>query len=515
MSMVDELMDLEERELCLEQAAQAIQQEAVYEDTVGSDVEELFGPSVFSEQEDGGNGRDDPLGLYLRQACALPLLTREEEIELARRVEEGRYRFRRSVFMTAYTQEQAYRVFVRVLRGEVPLERTVETSVTARLQAHQIRSRLPHHIATLERLLQRARTHFDRSISRCRGRISPRVFARALRLRWKIMRLLEELSLRTAEVIMLWRELRGYYDEMMEQVEKLRKDKSNTEARETLRALMRKLQETPETLSRRLRVIQSRFDQWQVARRELAERNLRLVVSVAKAYRGRGLGFLDLIQEGNAGLLRAVDKYEYRLGHKFSTYATWWIRQGVTRALADQSRLIRLPNHLASDLMHLRRTAGDLEMRHGRTPTVEEMSRASGLDRAAVEQLMRSARVPLSLDRAIGSDDDTAFGDLIPDRNVEDPHEAADRHLLRDWVAQVLRQLTPREAQIIRLRFGLEGDPPKTLEQCALVFGVTRERIRQIEARALRKLQKPIRRLRLAHRQQQQQRRRREETRSA
>lgn len=484
--MVEEFAD--GRDYCLEEAAEVLEYETEFEDDCGAYDE--FG-NGFASADGIGSGQDDPLGLYLKQACARPLLTREEEIELGRRVEEGRFAFRRSVMLAPYAQKAAFDVFARVLLGELPLDRMVDTSTTARLTSNAIRKRLPHHLETLRYLLQRSKLTFERLVVRRGGELTPKAYRTLMRLRWKSMKLLEELSLRTQDVIQVWRELQGYRERMAE----LAKQKSRA-ARAELAELILMLQETPESLDRRLRVIQRRWEEWQEARRELAERNLRLVVSVAKCYRGRGLSFLDLIQEGNAGLMRAVDKYEYRLGHKFSTYATWWIRQGVTRALADQSRLIRLPNHLASDLMQIRRTAGDFKMRNGRAPSADEISKVSGMEKRSVEQLMRTARPLLSLDRTIGSDEETAFGDLIPDSSAEPPYEAADRELLREQVAEVLRLLSAREAEIIRLRFGLDGGMPKTLEQCASVFGVTRERIRQLEARALRKLQAPMHELR-------------------
>jgi RNA polymerase primary sigma factor len=257
--------------------------------------------------------------------------------------------------------------------------------------------------------------------------------------------------------------------------------------------------ETPALLHRHLRVIEARFKRWQKVRGELAERNLRLVIAVAKQYRGRGLSFLDLIQEGNAGLMRAVDKYEYQLGYKFSTYATWWIRQGITRSLADQSRLIRLPVHQAAKISQVYRTAGELESRLGRAPSPEEIARASGsgVDKDEITTITRCARPPLSLDHAL-EEGQVPFGDVLPDTSAQPPPDAADHRLLQERIAQVLRSLTTREADIVRMRFGLTGQPPKTLEECAVVYGVTRERIRQIEARAMRKLQSPDRSRRLA-----------------
>jgi RNA polymerase primary sigma factor len=215
---------------------------------------------------------------------------------------------------------------------------------------------------------------------------------------------------------------------------------------------------------------------------------------VAKQYRGRGLNFLDLIQEGNAGLMRAVDKYEYKLGYKFSTYATWWIRQGITRALADQSRLIRLPVHQAAKVSQVFRSASELESRLGRVPTFDEIARAShsGMDKNEIESIARCARPPLSLDHA-SEEEQAAFGDILADESVQSPDDAAEHRLLKQRITQVLRSLTAREGDIIRLRYGLGGQAPKTLEEVAVVYGVTRERIRQIEARAMRKLQNPAR----------------------
>lgn len=472
----------EDRDLCLEEAAEAIERETEFDDDLNC-YDEFFGPGSGD-----GSGQDDPLGLYLKQACARPLLTRDEEIELGRRVEEGRFAFRRAVMLSPYAQKAAFDTFGRVLLGEQALDRSVDTSTTSRLVPELIRKRLPQNLETVRFLLQRSQAEFERLVLRRGGQWTAKTYRSIMRIRWKAMKLLEELSLRTPDIIAIWRELEGYQERLRGLMARQRSRAAQAE----VVGILKMLQETPVSLEKRIRVIRRRWDEWQEARRELAERNLRLVVSVAKLYRGRGLSFLDLIQEGNAGLMRAVDKYEYRMGHKFSTYATWWIRQGVTRALADQSRLIRLPNHLAGDLLNIRRTAGDLRMRNGKKPTTEEISQATGVEKRSVEQLMRTARPPLSLDRTIGVDEETAFGDLIPDSSAEPPHEAADRELLREHVAEVLRLLTAREAEIIRLRFGLEGGMPKTLEQCAAIFGVTRERIRQIEARALRKLQAPM-----------------------
>jgi RNA polymerase primary sigma factor len=453
-----------------------------------------------------GSVADDPIRLYLLQAAELPLLTRDQEITLTRKVEETRERFRRAVLLCPYAQRQAMETLLRMQAGELAVDRTVETSMTAQRQTHQILGRLPHNLATVRRLLDQEFREFRRRAGAAgKKAVSRAAVSRVLRRRYKVARLLEELSLRTTRLAAIWKSLRELADQMdqvadrLAQSTRLRMDKHERAGLKQQRHdLMFLVLETPELLRRHLRVIEARFKRWQKFRSELAERNLRLVIAVAKQYRGRGLSFLDLIQEGNAGLMRAVDKYEYQLGYKFSTYATWWIRQGITRSLADQSRLIRLPVHQAAKISHVYRTAGELETRLGRAPSLEEIARASGsdLDKEEVATITRCARPPLSLDHSL-EEEQVPFGDVLPDQSAQSPADAADHNMLKDRIAQVLRSLTTREAEIVRMRFGLTGQPPKTLEECAVVYGVTRERIRQIEARAMRKLQSPERSTRL------------------
>jgi RNA polymerase primary sigma factor len=445
---------------------------------------------------------DDPVRLYLLQAADLPLLTREQEIALTRAVEETRERFRRALLLCPYAQRQAMETLLRMQAGELAVDRTVETSLSGQRQTHQILGRLPQNLTTIRWLLDQEFREFRRRVGASRRKsVSREVVSKVLRRRYKVARLLEELSLRTPRLIAIWKTLRdvsqqmAQLEESLAQAARLRSDRTErAEWEQQLHDSMFLVLETPELLRRHLRVIDARFNRWQKVRSELAERNLRLVIAVAKQYRGRGLTFLDLIQEGNAGLMRAVDKYEYQLGYKFSTYATWWIRQGITRSLADQSRLIRLPVHQAAKISLVYRTAGELESRLGRTPSLEEIARASGadLDKEEVATITRCARPPLSLDHAL-EEEQVPFGDVLPDDSAQQPPDAADHNLLKERIAQVLRSLTAREAEIIRMRFGLTDQPPKTLEECAVVYGVTRERIRQIEARAMRKLQSPDR----------------------
>ena len=260
---------------------------------------------------------------------------------------------------------------------------------------------------------------------------------------------------------------------------------------------MRSTLELPAGLRRRVEAMEARLREYEQARRALAAGNLRLVVSIARKYRNRGLSFLDLIQEGNAGLMRAVDKYEYRLGYKFSTYATWWIRQAITRALADQARTIRIPVHTIETMSRLRDAARRLHQERGREPTVEETARAANTSVGETRRLMKITRPPISLDRPIGEDEDHHFGDLIEDEVADRPIDAASRGMLKERMDQVLKTLTYREREVIKLRYGLGDGYPYTLEEVGRIFKVTRERIRQIEARAVGKLRDPARSRRL------------------
>ena len=449
-----------------------------------------------------GAGTDDAIRLYLVQAANWPLLTRSQEIDLTRRVEESRRRFRRSVLLCPYAQRQALEILQGVQAGELAVDRTIETSITGQRQTHQVIGRMPHNLRTVAYLLDQDIRNFRRLVrSSRRPRRSHAAIRSLLRRRFKVARLLEELSLRTPRIIVLMKKLQEFSQRLTE-LEAARADSRRFQTNPGVRAqLVQQLNdlkfrtlETPASLRRRVQIIEARFKNWQSSRSQLAERNLRLVISVAKQYRGRGLSFLDLIQEGNAGLMRAVDKYEYQLGYKFSTYATWWIRQGITRSLADQSRLIRLPVHQVAKVSQVYRMASQLESRLGKVPSLEEIARASGgdLDKDEIATIARCARPPLSLDHS-SDEEQAAFGEILADNSVLPPSQAADHELLKDRITQVLRSLTAREAEIIRMRFGLTGQPAKTLEECATVYGVTRERIRQIEARAMRKLQTPER----------------------
>ncbi|MGH9676563.1 MAG: sigma-70 family RNA polymerase sigma factor, partial [Candidatus Acidiferrum sp.] len=344
------------------------------------------------------------------------------------------------------------------------------------------------------RALQLARTAAGRA----------RVRREAYRRLRKAVKLAEELSPRV-DLLDRWTdELRGL-SRQMEQLDRPGASVRSAADRERrakqvkqLRQLMIEARSDADDLLKLVRVQERRRIHYQKARRELAEGNLRLVVSIAKRYRSRGLPFSDLIQEGNRGLMRAVDKYEHRLLFKFGTYATWWIRQGITRALADHARTIRVPCHQVGTLAAVERVRGELCIAKGREPTVEEIAAVLGVSAEETQSLRIVSRHPVSLHEPLGGDGERALEDFLDDRGATNPGQQVDQHLLRDRIAEVLRSLTPREREVIELRFGLRDGQPRTLEEVARAYGITRERIRQIEARGLLKLRQPLRRDRLS-----------------
>jgi RNA polymerase primary sigma factor len=308
------------------------------------------------------------------------------------------------------------------------------------------------------------------------------------------------LSLRTRRVQPMVRQLEDLsrrMDQLQSRLRDLPRDGSAKEQRANLRHELRDLmlltQETPTSLRRRCQNLRRQFQDYEQVKRQLSSGNLRLVVSIAKKYRNRGLSFLDLIQEGNTGLMRAVDKYEYRRGFKFSTYATWWIRQAITRAIADQARTIRIPVHMIDVLSKLRNVSKRLLHELGREPTTEETAAAADISLEETRRVLNIGRHPVSLDRPVGESEDSSFGEFIEDNNYESPIVSAGQSMLRDKIEGLLKTLTYREREIIRLRYGLGDGYTYTLEEVGRIFKVTRERVRQIEAKAVRKLQHPVR----------------------
>jgi len=444
---------------------------------------------------------DDPIRMYLSQMAEIPLLTREEEISLAKKIEVTRKRFRRSVLGCSFSMHATVDTLEKVHQGVLPFDRTIKVSLTERLTKEQIMARMPHNLRTLKHLLDETRADFRRLISRKTSRAERQeARQRFCRRRRKALTLVEELSLRTrrvAQMVKQMHETSRRMDYLRSRINVLRgqsaaKDELANLRRE-LRDLMLLALESPRSLRNRRETMLQQFQDFEQVKRQLSSGNLRLVVSIAKKYRNRGLSFLDLIQEGNTGLMRAVDKYEYRRGYKFSTYATWWIRQAITRAIADQARTIRIPVHMIDVLSRLRNVSKRLLQELGREPGSDEISRASGIPIEEVRRVLNIGRHPVSLDRPVGESEDSSFGEFIEDNSTENPMISASQGMLRKKIEGLLKTLTYREREIIRLRYGLGDGYTYTLEEVGRIFKITRERVRQIEAKAVRKLQHPVR----------------------
>ena len=451
--------------------------------------------------EDTARRIDDPVRMYLTQMGEIPLLTRDEEVALAKKIEVTRRRFRRQLLECDFAQQSALEILTKVDEGELPFDRTIKVSMTERLEKTQILGRMPHNLRTLNRLREQHIADFKKANNeKTSAKVKSELEQQMIIRRRKMVTLIEELSLRTQRLqpaLKRMEQLSARMTELEDRIASLRRTRTAKEERANLKAELRDLMmltlDTPEGLRQSLKAIERRFADYEQAMRELSGGNLRLVVSIAKKYRNRGLSFLDLIQEGNTGLMRAVDKYEYRRGFKFSTYATWWIRQAITRAIADQARTIRIPVHMIETMSKLRKVSKQLLQENGREPTIEETAEAAGVSLEETRRVLKISRHPISLDRPVGESDDSYFGDFIEDEGSDSPVSAATREMLKDKIDTVLKTLTYREREIINLRYGLGDGYTYTLEEVGRIFKVTRERVRQIEAKALRKLQHPVR----------------------
>ncbi|WP_165069712.1 RNA polymerase sigma factor RpoD [Paludisphaera rhizosphaerae] len=469
-------------------------------DELTEEADEDDGELTAEELEDISRRIDDPVRMYLTQMGEIPLLTREQEINLAKKIEVTRKKFRRKVLECHFALALVVDVLKKVAEGELPFDRTVKVSVTENLEKDQILGRMPHNLATLTHLMECNVRDFKTFVREREPGLRAGLISDLKRRRFKAVNLVEELSIRTQKVQPLMKRLEQIAFRMNELLFQLREHRAGRGGREDranlvkeLKDLMRITLESPKSLLRRVEIMNARFKEYEQAKRELSGGNLRLVVSIAKKYRNRGLSFLDLIQEGNTGLMRAVDKYEYRRGYKFSTYATWWIRQAITRAIADQARTIRIPVHMIETMSKLRNVSKKLLQEKGREPTIEETAKAANISVEETRRVMKISRHPISLDRPVGESEDSYFGDFIEDEAVESPINAATQEMLKDKIDQVLKTLTYREREIIKLRYGLGDGYTYTLEEVGRIFKVTRERVRQIEAKAVRKLQHPVR----------------------
>jgi len=479
--------------------------------------EEDLSDAEFAEVSERTN---DPVRMYLREMGSVSLLTRDGEIELARRIEHGQKTAARALSRSPFVMREILEIAAEVRDGKRQLRDVlaIPELMASDDNLESFQAAFEEQIEALSRNL--------RKIHQLRNKLTamPRAKLKLFRAtRWELARLVVATSRSIRDMQLssaVYRHLTSTVRAALDQVTPLEKDiarlqraieEASAQGSAAARELKRELRATSQKfaalersfgiscteLRRTLSLAERGENEADAAKKQLIEANLRLVVSIAKRYTNRGMAFLDLIQEGNIGLMKAVDKFDYRRGYKFSTYATWWVRQAITRAIADQARTIRIPVHMIETINKIIRTQRLLQQELGREPTTEELARRLDMSVNKVRKVLRVAQEPISIETPVGEEEESHLGDFIVDKRVASPSEAVINLNLREQTAEVLKTLSPREEKIIRMRFGLQDGSEHTLEEVGQHFAVTRERIRQIEAKALRKLRHPSRSHRL------------------